>query len=71
MHGDKDSTVPVQQAEEIAYLLKRAGVPVEYHVVVDGGHGSPKDAFEGPEARTWLHAFFNKYLKPGQPDAPK
>ncbi len=71
MHGDKDSTVPVQQAQEIAYLLKRAGVPVEYHVVVEGGHGSPKDAFEGPEARTWLHAFFNKYLKPGQPNAPK
>jgi hypothetical protein len=46
-------------------------VPVEYHVVVDGGHGQPKDAFEGLEARTWLHGFFNKYLKPGQPDAPK
>jgi acetyl esterase/lipase len=66
MHGAKDLTVPVQQSDELVALLKKAGVPVEYYVVPNGGHGQPKAEFEGPVPLARLHAFFDKYLKPGK-----
>jgi acetyl esterase/lipase len=66
MHGENDHMVPLQQSQELVDALKKAGVPVEFHVVVGGSHGRPKGAFEGPEAMGWLHDFFDKYLKNGK-----
>ncbi len=67
VHGDKDPMVPLQQSQELVAALKKAGVPVEFHVIVGGGHGKP--GFETPEVMGWLHDFFDKYLK-NQPESP-
>jgi acetyl esterase/lipase len=63
VHGDMDPVVPLQQSQELVDALKAAGVPVEFHVIVGGGHGKP--GFDTPETLGWLHDFFDKYLKPG------
>jgi acetyl esterase/lipase len=61
LHGDKDPMVPLEQSQELADALKKAGAPVEYHVIVGGGHGQP--GFDTPEVEGWLYGFFDKYLK--------
>ncbi len=63
VHGDKDLMVPLQQSQELVDALKKAGVPVEFHVIVGGGHGKP--GFDTPEVTGWLNDFFDKYLKGG------
>jgi acetyl esterase/lipase len=69
-HGDHDQAVPIEQGAMLAAALKKAGVPVEYVVVRNGGHslgGLPSDPPCKPtseELREMSAAFFDKYLKP-------
>ena len=39
VHGDRDGTVPIAQAESLVAALKAAGVSVQYLRVEGGGHG--------------------------------
>ena len=39
MHGAKDVRVRIDQAERMVQALKRAGKPVDYLAIEDGGHG--------------------------------
>lgn len=60
MHGTKDETVELAQAQELVDTLQSKGVPVSF-VKVDAGH-----VFESPDAKRQLAlqtlAFFNRYL---------
>ena len=38
-HGERDQTVPLIQSELFAERARKAGQPVEYHVLPDYGHG--------------------------------
>jgi dipeptidyl aminopeptidase/acylaminoacyl peptidase len=38
-HGDRDRTVPLIESESFADRARKAGQPVEYHVLADYGHG--------------------------------
>jgi dipeptidyl aminopeptidase/acylaminoacyl peptidase len=39
VHGDADRIVPIEHARVLEAALKKAGVPVELHVVKGGRHG--------------------------------
>jgi len=70
VHGDKDTTVPISQSENLMAALKRAGVPAELIVVKGGGHGfKPVHDEPAPEPdrktiNDAVAAFFDKHLKP-------
>ncbi len=68
MHGDADPGVPLEQSEKLAAALKAAGVPVTLEVIKGGGHGGP--AFNTPELRQSVLAFFEKWLRPGSQTFP-
>jgi len=59
VHGDKDSLVPLEQAERMIARLKEAGVPAELDVKVDGDHGKITVEYALPKIADW----FDKYLK--------
>lgn len=63
VHGTRDVTVSIAQAQELADKLKRARVHVEF-VKVEDGHD-----FESPDSLTRLthetRNFFAQYLRPG------
>ena len=44
LHGANDTNVPVVEAEQVVDSLKRRGVPVEYVLFPDEGHGWRKTA---------------------------
>ena len=44
LHGANDTNVPVVEAEQVVDNLKRRGVPVEYVLFPDEGHGFRKTA---------------------------
>ena len=59
--GGNDPIVPQDQAEEIVNILKSNGVPHEYHLYPDEGHGfknseNVRDFYQKSEE------FLNKYL---------
>lgn len=60
VHGTKDETVEIAQAQELVDTLQSKGVPVSF-VKIEEGH-----TFETPEAKRQLAlqtlAFFNRYL---------
>jgi acetyl esterase/lipase len=59
LHGDKDTLVPLQQAEVMIAKLKEVGVPCELVVKKDGGHGWKDMDKDMPILADW----FDKYLK--------
>ena len=61
MHGDVDSTVPVQQSEAFAEALKKADVPVILVVLKGVGHGG--DAFMKPDQVRIIDAFLKDQLR--------
>jgi dipeptidyl aminopeptidase/acylaminoacyl peptidase len=61
-HGANDTNVPVVEAEQVVDNLKRRGVPVEYILFPDEGHGWRKVP-NRVRSTVALVEFFSKYLK--------
>ena len=62
-HGANDTNVPVIEAEQIVSNLKQRGVPVEYVLFPDEGHGFRKVP-NRIRSTVSMVEFFVKYLKP-------
>ncbi len=63
VHGDKDTTVPLNQSQLLFDELKKTGVSVRFHTIQGAGHGGP--AFESEEIAAMVAGFFNERLKNG------
>jgi dipeptidyl aminopeptidase/acylaminoacyl peptidase len=61
VHGTKDDTVPFGQSEELARVLKDAGVEVTLVPVEGAGHGG--GAFASARVREGMEKFFDRHLK--------
>ena len=61
LHGDKDTTVPVEQALLLDQKMKEVGVPHILIITKGGGHYAPSSFFEEYYP---LWDFLDKYLKP-------
>ena len=61
-HGANDTNVPVVEAEQVVDNLKRRGVPVEYILFPDEGHGWRKMP-NRVRSTVALAEFFSRYLK--------
>jgi acetyl esterase/lipase len=62
IHGDKDKTVPLHQSELLEAALKKAGVPVTFYTVKNGGHSDP-NFYHDPNVYKLTREFFEKNLK--------
>jgi dipeptidyl aminopeptidase/acylaminoacyl peptidase len=65
-HGANDTNVPVVEAEQIVSHLKSRGVPVEYLLFPDEGHGWRKIP-NRIRSTVEMVKFFDKHLKPSGP----
>ena len=63
LHGANDTNVPVVEAEQVVDSLRRRGVPVEYVLFPDEGHGFRKTA-NRVRATGAIVRWFAQYLKP-------
>lgn len=66
LHGANDTNVPVVEAEQVVDSLKKRGVPVEYVLFPDEGHGFTKTANRIRSAVSMVR-WFVKYLKGDPP----
>ncbi len=64
LHGANDTNVPVVEAEQVVDSLKKRGIPVEYVLFPDEGHGWRKTANRIRSAVA-VTRWFEKYLKAG------
>ncbi len=62
IHGENDMSIPVSQSKLLAAKLKAAGVDVTLEVAEGRGHG-----VGGPKFASEITDFFDKQLKPAQP----
>ena len=62
LHGANDTNVPVVEAEQVVENLKRRGVPVEYVLFPDEGHGWRKTA-NRVRSTVAIVKFFETHLK--------
>jgi carboxymethylenebutenolidase len=60
LHGEADSTIPVQEAYDLRDLLEKKQIPYEMQIYPGIGHGFPSDTWQDARQRTL--AFFQKYL---------
>jgi len=60
LHGEADSTIPVQEAYDLRDLLEKKQIPYEMQIYPGIGHGFPGDTWQDGRQRTL--AFFQKYL---------
>jgi dipeptidyl aminopeptidase/acylaminoacyl peptidase len=61
-HGANDTNAPVVEAEQVVANLKERGVPVEYILFPDEGHGWRKIP-NRVTSTVRMVEFFSKYLK--------
>jgi len=61
IHGEKDTTVLIDQSERINEVYSRAGLPIDFQVLKGAGHGGKK--FYSGEMRELAIEFFDKTLK--------
>jgi len=64
LHGANDTNVPVVEAEQVVDSLKKRGIPVEYVLFPDEGHGWRKTP-NRIRAAVAVTRWFEKYLKAG------
>ena len=69
LHGANDTNVPVVEAEQVVESLKKRGIPVEYVLFPDEGHGFRKTANRIRSAVSIVR-WFEKYLKAESGRAP-
>jgi dipeptidyl aminopeptidase/acylaminoacyl peptidase len=62
LHGANDTNVPVVEAEQVVESLKRRGVPVDYVLFPDEGHGFAKEP-NRMRATVSIVRWFVEYLK--------
>jgi len=60
VHGDKDTTVPINQSESLFESLKKVGVSAHFHTIKGAGHGV---GFGGKNIEDMVHGFFDARLK--------
>lgn len=60
LHGDADTTVPVEQSKALAEALGTAGADVKITVLPGAGHGT--DQFKAPEIRKEIEDFLDAKL---------
>ena len=70
LHGANDTNVPVIEAEQIVSTLKKRGVPVDYVLFPDEGHGWRK-VNNRIRSTVEITQFFSKYLNPERTAAGK
>jgi dipeptidyl aminopeptidase/acylaminoacyl peptidase len=63
LHGANDTNVPVVEAEQVVDSLKRRGVPVEYVLFPDEGHGFRKTP-NRIRSTVAIVRWFEEHLKP-------
>lgn len=63
LHGANDTNVPVVEADQVVESLKKRGVPVEYVLFPDEGHGFRKTP-NRIRSTVSIVRWFEKYLKP-------
>ena len=61
LHGANDTNVPVVEAEQVVESLKRRGIPVQYVLFPDEGHGFRK-AGNRVRATVSIVEWFDRYL---------
>jgi acetyl esterase/lipase len=61
MHGEADTSVPVDQSERLHAALKAAGVESSLKLIPGAGHGGKE--FDSTESRALILAFLDKHLK--------
>jgi dipeptidyl aminopeptidase/acylaminoacyl peptidase len=66
LHGANDTNVPVVEAEQVVAALKRRGVPVQYLLFPDEGHGFRKTA-NRVRSTVAIVRWFELYLARGGP----
>ena len=64
LHGANDTNVPVVEAEQVVESLKKRGIPVEYVLFPDEGHGWRKTSNRIRSAVA-VTRWFEKYLRAG------
>jgi len=69
LHGANDTNVPVVEAEQTVESLKKRGIPVEYVLFPDEGHGFRKTPNRVRSAVAIVE-WFEKYLKAGSGEDP-
>src|SRR5438132_9069065 len=52
LHGEADSTVPVQEAYDLQNLLEKKGIPYEIKIYSGTGHGFDNDVWRDAGMRT-------------------
>ena len=62
LHGANDTNVPVVEAEQVVDNLKKRGIPVEYVLFPDEGHGFRKTP-NRIRSTVSIVQWFEKYLK--------
>jgi carboxymethylenebutenolidase len=60
LHGELDSTVPVEEAYHLQKVLEKKGIPYEMKIYSEAGHGFTGDTWKDAGLRTL--AFLKKYL---------
>jgi dipeptidyl aminopeptidase/acylaminoacyl peptidase len=65
IHGDKDTTVYLDQSQRMEKAYQEAGLEVTFQLVPGGKHGG--DAHFTPELRTKVATFLKKHLSTRKP----
>ena len=65
LHGANDTNVPVVEAEQVVDSLKKRGIPVEYVLFPDEGHGFRKTP-NRVRSTVAIVDWFDRYLNPGK-----
>ncbi len=66
LHGEADTTVPVQEAYDLKELLERRELPYEIKIYPDAGHGFSGEVWRDAGLRTLN--FLKRYLEAPQPN---